>query len=201
MLTIGVTGGTGCGKTAFLRRIEARGGEVVDCDALYYDLLRTDGALRAALTDAFGAVFLPDGSLDRKALGARVFSDEKQLERLNRIVFFHVCRAVREIQSRASTAGCTLFAVDAINLMESGLAALCSVTVAVLAPEPVRLRRIMARDGIDERYAAMRIHAQKPDAFYREHCRYILENGEISPEEFSIHANQLIDQIVKENQP
>ena len=47
MLTIGITGGTGCGKTAFLRCIEARGGVGIDCDALYYDLLRTDGALRA----------------------------------------------------------------------------------------------------------------------------------------------------------
>ena len=74
MLTIGITGQTGSGKTALLRRIEARGGCGVDCDALYYDLLRTDGALRAALTDAFGDVFLPNGTLDRKKLGGLVFS-------------------------------------------------------------------------------------------------------------------------------
>ena len=84
MLTIGITGGTGCGKTAFLRCIEARGGVGIDCDALYYDLLRTDGALRAALTESFGAVFLPDGSLDRKRLGTAVFSDPAQMETLNR---------------------------------------------------------------------------------------------------------------------
>lgn len=79
MLTIGITGQTGCGKTALLRRIEARGGCGVDCDALYYDLLRTDGALRAALTDAFGDVFLPNGTLDRKKLGGLVFQTRRSL--------------------------------------------------------------------------------------------------------------------------
>ena len=99
MLTIGITGQTGCGKTALLRRIEARGGCGVDCDALYYDLLRTDGALRAALIDAFGDVFLPNGTLDRKKLGGIVFSDPAQLETLNRIVYFHVRRAVETIRA------------------------------------------------------------------------------------------------------
>lgn len=147
MLTIGITGGTGCGKTAFLRCIEARGGVGIDCDALYYDLLRTDGALRAALMESFGAVFCPDGSLDRKRLGTAVFSDPAQMETLNRIVFTHVRRAVEMIRAREKSAGTALLAIDAINLFQSGLAELCGTTVGVLAPEEVRLRRIMRRDG------------------------------------------------------
>ena len=130
MLTIGITGGTGCGKTAFLRCIEARGGVGIDCDALYYDLLRTDGALRAALTESFGAVFLPDGSLDRKRLGTAVFSDPAQMETLNRIVFTHVRRAVETIQAREKSAGTALLAIDAINLFQSGLAELCGTTAS-----------------------------------------------------------------------
>lgn len=199
MLCIGITGGTGCGKTTVLRQIAARGGVCVDCDALYYDLLRRDAALRAALTDAFGTVFLPDGSLDRKGLAQTVFSEEAALARLNEIVFFHVGRAVAALREQALAAHAPLFAVDAINLMESGLGAQCDVTLAVVAPEAVRLRRIMARDALDEENARRRICAQKPEEFYRAHCRYVLENGDCSAEEFSIKANDLLDQMIKEN--
>lgn len=199
MLRIGITGGTGCGKTAVLRQIAARGGVCVDCDALYYHLLRRDDTLRTALSDAFGAVFLPDGSLDRRRLAQTVFSDEAALARLNAIVFFHVGRAVTDLGERAREADAPLFAVDAINLIESGLGAQCDVTLAVLAPEAVRLRRIMARDALDEENARRRIRAQKPEEFYRAHCRYVLENGDCSAEEFSIKANDLLDQMIKEN--
>lgn len=199
MLTLGITGGTGCGKTALLRRLAARGGCVIDCDALYYTLLDTDEGLRAALRDAFGAVFLPDGRLDRRALGARVFSDAAQLARLDEIVFFHVRRAVETRQRQARAAGCPLFGIDAIKLFQSGLAELCDATVGVLAPEAVRVRRIMARDGIDADYALLRVRAQEEDAFYRTRCTFLLENGEISPEEFQIKADDLLDQWIKEN--
>ena len=199
MLTIGITGQTGCGKTALLRRIEARGGFGVDCDALYYALLRSDDALRAALMDAFGDVFLPDDGLDRKKLAGIVFSDAAELARLNEIVYFHVRRAVEALQTKERARGCSLFAVDAINLIQSGLSALCDVTVGVTAPEAVRLARIMTRDGIGREYALQRIRAQEREDYFRAHCTYILENGEISPEEFQIRAEALLDKLIKEN--
>ena len=199
MLTIGITGGTGCGKTALLRRIEARGGFGIDCDALYYTLLRTDAPLRAALTEAFGEVFLPDGGLDRQRLGACVFSDPAQLERLNQIVFLHVRRAVEALLRREKDAGRALVCIDAINLFQSRLDALCDTTVGVLAPEKTRLARIMARDGIGEEYALLRIRAQAPDAFYRAHCRHILENSGKDPKAFEKQADLLLDNLTKEN--
>ena len=61
MTVIGITGPTGAGKTTALEILESLGFEIVDCDALYYQLLQTDGALRRSLTDAFGQVFLQIG--------------------------------------------------------------------------------------------------------------------------------------------
>ena len=87
MMIIGITGPTGAGKTTALEVLGSMGFEIVDCDALYYELLRTSLPLRRALEDAFGPVFLPDGQLDRRALAARVFTAPEELRRLNGIVF------------------------------------------------------------------------------------------------------------------
>ena len=157
MVTIGITGPTGCGKTTLLQEIAARGGEIVDCDALYYELLKTDPDLKAALAAAFGEIFLPDGSLDRPKLASLVFSSADRLAKLNEIVFFHVGRAVETRKVQAEAKGTPIFAIDAINLLESGMGALCDVTVCVLAPKEVRMQRIMARDGLTEASARARM--------------------------------------------
>ena len=96
MTIIGITGPTGAGKTTALTALAELGFEIVDCDALYYRRLREDDDLRRALTEAFGAVFLPDGDLDRRALAKRVFGDRRELDRLNAIVYPVMCAAVEQ---------------------------------------------------------------------------------------------------------
>ena len=173
MTVIGITGPTGAGKTTALAVLRGMDFEIIDCDALYYRLLREDEGLRRALTDAFGPVFLPDGSLDRRGLAARVFHDAGELKKLNGIVFPAVYAAVEQNITNCSQTG---LAIDAVNLIESGLGRLCAATVAVTAPAEVRLVRIMARDGLSEAQARARIDAQKPDGWYRQHCTFLLEN-------------------------
>ena len=192
-LIVGLTGGTGAGKTSALAALEDLGGTVLDCDAVYHQMLRTDPALREAITAAFGPVFCPDGSLDRQKLGTLVFSDHAALDRLNAIVYEYL---PPELLRRAQ--GHTLVGLDAISLMESGLGRLCACTVAVLAPAEDRVRRIMARDGITEDYARLRISAQQPDVFYRERCSHILENNCATPAQFREQARIFFRSMLRE---
>ncbi len=194
-LIFGLTGGTGAGKTSALRALERLGGYILDCDALYHEMLRTDVPMRNAIIEAFGNVFTADGALDRQKLGAIVFSDAAALERLNAIVYRHLLP-----ESARRMEGHDLVGLDAINLIESGLSRLCCRTVGITAPAEQRVVRIMARDGISEEYARMRIAAQKADTYYHQHCTDVLENTAAAPEEFEAEALAFFAKLIKEEQ-
>lgn len=172
MRIIGITGGSGSGKTTLLNVVAQHGGLCIDCDALYHNLLCRDEALLRDIKMHFPEAF-SSGALDRKRLGALVFSEEAALRELNRITHGAVVREVRRLlaQSKASLA-----AIDAIALFESGLSKLCDVTVAVTAPEAMRIARLMCREGISRDYAQKRIHAQKSDAEYSALADVTLQN-------------------------
>ena len=171
-MIIGITGGTGCGKTTLLNLIADRGGLILDCDAIYHELLISDKAMLAAIDARFPGV-IENGTLNRKKLGAIVFADEDALLDLNRITHAAV---KQEVLRRLETAP-QLAAIDAIGLFEGGLAELCNVTVAVTAPEETRIQRLMLRDGIPEDYARARIRAQHDENWFRERCDHVLENN------------------------
>ena len=98
----------------------------------------------------------------------------------------------------ARAEGRTAAAIDAIALIESGLSEKCGVVVGILAPAEVRVRRIMAREGIAEAYARARVEAQKEESYFRAHCTYILENGaDDTPETFRARAKKLFSQILE----
>ena len=171
-MIIGITGGTGSGKSTLLHLIEDLGGLVLDCDAIYHELLQTDTALLSAIELRFPGT-VTDGSLDRKKLGAIVFADKNALQELNHITHAAVKKEVfRRLASKPN-----LVAIDAIGLFEGELDNLCDVTVAIIAPAEDRIRRIMARDDISEEYAKNRIAAQHTDDWFASRCGYVLENN------------------------
>lgn len=171
-MILGITGGTGCGKTTLLHVIAERGGVILDCDRIYHQLLISDRALLEALHQRFPQAFSGE-SLDRKKLGSIVFADAQALSDLNAITH----SAVRQEVERRLEEAPPLAAIDAIGLFESGLNRLCDLTVAVTAPEEARVQRLMQRDSISPEYARSRIAAQPSAQWFAERCDAVLENN------------------------
>ena len=140
-------------------------------------------------------MFAADGGLDRQKLGNLVFGDPAALETLNGIIY---ARLPRELRRRMDESDAAVVGIDAINLIESGLDGLCRRTVAVIAPAETRVARIMARDGIPEEYARLRVRAQKDEAFYRARCTDVLVNDCGSAAAFTEKARQALETILKE---
>ena len=173
---IGITGPSGAGKTTALSLLREKGAFVLDCDAVYHELLERDATLLGAIEQAFPGT-VKDGALDRKTLGTVVFSDPDALETLNGLTHRFVSEEIGRRLSDFATAGGTLAALDAVELIASGLGEICDLTIGVLADEELRVRRIMARDGIGREAALLRVRAQKPEEYYRQNCGAVVYNN------------------------
>lgn len=197
MTVIGITGGTGCGKTTALNQIEAQGGLVIDCDVVYHQLTAESVSLREQLTARFGDVY-ENGILNTKKLGQVVFYDPQALQDLNAITHQAVKDEVARRLGVWAMEGGRLAAVDAIALIESGMSELYRPVVGILAPKEVRIARIMVRDSIDEDYARHRVESQQPDSFYEEHCDKILRNDS-TQEAFGTKCKNYFTEVLKQH--
>ena len=194
MHIVGITGGTGCGKTTALMELEHRGALVIDCDAVYHELLASNTAMLAEINARFPGT-IENGVLQRKKLGAVVFADAAALDDLNAITHRYVRAEVRARLRAWARQGGTVAAIDAIALIESGLAELCTVTLGVTAPREVRIERLIAREGVTRAYAEARIDAQKPNEWFAKHCSYVLDNGGTLAD-FQDRCHQLIQEVL-----
>ena len=176
MKILGLTGGSGTGKSAACTAFARLGCGVIDADATYRTLCDTCEPMLKEIQKVFGDVFSTDRKLDRKKLGAIVFADAQKLQQLNAITHPYIRQAARDAFAAYSKRGCLLCIYDAPVLFEGQMETLCDKTCAVLAARNTRIARIVARDAITEEYAALRIDAQKDDAFYRERCDYVVQN-------------------------
>ena len=180
MLVLGLTGPTGAGKGAVSALFaQLYGVPAIDTDAVYHQLLTPPSACLNELVTAFGASILnPDGTLNRPALSAIVFSDptrEKQTH-LNHITHKYVLDRSREMLSDYRRTGMRAALVDAPLLYESGFDAECDAVIAVLAPREVRKERIIKRDGLSEERAVARLNMQKSDQFYTDKTDFVVIN-------------------------
>ena len=179
MVVLGITGGTGAGKTSALRVLEKLGAYIIDCDALYHELLDPGQPIYRAIMENFGEEFFTEtGALDRKKLGNIVFSDPEELARLNTLIFRHLGAEIENRVEEQKLLDARCVAVDGITIIQARQAGRlhCDCVVGVIAPEEIRLQRIMNRDNISEEYAQKRIDAQEPNSFYLDHCDVIVEN-------------------------
>jgi len=173
---LGVTGTVAAGKSTLTARLAALGARVIDADALGHRALATPG-VRDAVAVAFGrGVLAPDGTLDRALLARGVFADAAARARLEAIVHPVVRRAIDEEIAAARKAGAPLVVVDCALLFESGLDAICDSTLAVDAPEAVRIARARAARGWDESEVVRRSAAQLPAAEKRARAGRVFVN-------------------------
>ena len=174
-MILGVTGGSGCGKSSFSKLLAAKGAQVIDADETARQIVEPGMPALGEIAEAFGREYLcSDGTLDRKKLGKLVFSDAKKLHILNKITHKYI---IAEIKRKLDELHAAVIVIDAALLFETPLAELCTRTVCVLAEERVRAERIMARDGLSEEQALDRIRSQQKDAFYISHADDVIYNN------------------------
>ena len=181
MMVIGITGGSGAGKSVACKYLCARGGLVINCDKVYASLVDTPSSLTKMLSKEFGPEILKaDGSLDRKTLSSIVFGSESKepLKRLNAITHPAVIAEVKRLITEGLKNNIPYFLVDAPQLFEAGADSICDCTVCVTADKEKRCERIVARDSISNQSAMQRISSQLSDDFFFSRCDYtILNNG------------------------
>ena len=192
MLVIGLTGPTGAGKGCVADLFAAFGLPVLNADRIYHTLLIPPSPCLDELADHFGKEILTEsGTLNRKALGAIVFSNADELATLNTITHHYVMAEIRKRLEQLRKDEALAAVIDAPQLFEAGADRDCNVIVSVLADPALRIDRIMRRDGIDAEAAVKRISAQKSDAFFRAHSDYVIENNE-SPERLLVPVRKIL---------
>lgn len=183
MIVIGVTGGSGSGKSSFTRSFaELCDAPVIDADAVYHDLISSPSDCTAALARTFGKdILYDDGSLNRPALAQLVFGSDEASDRrraqLNEITHAFVRAVFEERLAAYRAAGVTLVLLDVPLLFESDFHLLCDRTVCILANYETRFARITGRDKITEETARRRLNAQPKDDFYIAHSDYVVYNN------------------------
>lgn len=177
MRVVGLTGGIASGKTTFAHALRARGVPVVDADALSRAAVAPGTPALAEIVREFGAeVLAPDGGLDRRRMGDRVFSDASARRRLEAIVHPAVRRATAEETARLGAAGHELVFYDTPLLFEVGLERVLDSVVVVFAPPEEQRARLVARDGLRPEEAAARLAAQLPIEEKAARADFVVDN-------------------------
>lgn len=163
MLTVGLTGGIGSGKSEVTRLLAAKGAAVIDADVVAREVVEPGTPGLQQLVEEFGReVLRPDGTLDRPRLGSLVFADPDRLQRLNAIVHPLIGARTAELVAQAEASEAEILVHDVPLLVESGLAEAYEVVVVVAADPATQLARLTGSRGMTRQEAEQRIAAQAP---------------------------------------
>ncbi len=177
MKIIGITGLTGAGKGTVAEIICENNGYHIDADLVARDVINNSKKVKELLQLEFGnEVLNPDGTTNRPVLAKKAFASSRATEKLNAITHPAITEKVKQIIDEKSNLGYSCIVVDAIALFESGEDTLCDFTIAVTAPQNIRLERIMNRDSISKERALERINAQKNESYFTEKADFVVKN-------------------------
>ncbi len=161
MLTIGLTGGIGTGKSVVANLLVQQGASIIDADQLGHEAYTPHSEAWEAVVAAFGTdILTSEGEIDRRKLGGIVFADETQLERLNGIMHPLMARMVEHRKAAFDAGGVAVTVVEAAVLFEAGWDSLVDEVWTTHAAESTVVQRLFERNGLDEAEARKRINSQ-----------------------------------------
>lgn len=178
MLRVGLTGGIACGKTVVRKLFADRGAFTIDADHIVHELLSAKSDLTRQVSQEFGGeVVAPDGSIDRKRLGAIVFSDPAARQWLNRLVHPRVIAEQKRLVAEAERRGESLAVVDAALMIETGTYREYERLVVVHCPRELQIDRLRERDGLSSEEAAQRVDAQLAVEKKKAYADYLVDTS------------------------
>ncbi|MDR2968721.1 MAG: dephospho-CoA kinase [Tannerellaceae bacterium] len=174
MITIGVTGGIGSGKTVVSAILEIMGIPVYIADEQSKRLTDTSPAIREKLIALFGAAIYTPTGLNRKLLASHIFNSPDCLDKVNRIIHPEVSRHFRDWAQQQGD----ICAIESAILFESGFDRIVDFSLMVYAPEELRIQRACKRDGTSREEIMKRINSQLPDEVKKERASFVVFNDD-----------------------
>ena len=177
-MVIGLTGGIASGKSTVSSLLKELGACIIDVDEVGRGVVEKGEKAYNEIVDYFGnEILLPDGGINRKALGHIVFSDSNKLKKLNSITHPHIIDRVKEIIRKCKAEGIEIIVVDAAILIEMGLHTVCDTIWLVSVNRETQLKRLMERDKYPYEEANNRIKAQLSDEKKSRYADVIIDNN------------------------
>ncbi|MGJ4139147.1 dephospho-CoA kinase [Corynebacterium evansiae] len=160
MITIGLTGGIGSGKSTVSSRLAELGAFIVDADLVAREIVEPGQPALAELADAFDGVLNPDGTLNRAELARQAFATPEATEKLNAITHPRIRARTEELFKQGRESGAQVLVYDMPLLIENGEVDKVDHVLVVDAPDELRIDRLVQHRGLDEKDARRRIAAQ-----------------------------------------
>lgn len=199
MIVIGLTGGTGSGKSTVAAYLKGKGCHIIDADKISRELTAKGGEALGAIMSAFGQdVFFEDGSLDRKKLGTIVFNDTQKLKILEEIITRKVIKLTLQRIAKLKVQGNeSIVVLDAPLLFECGMNDCTDENWLVICEQEQRVNRLMKRDGMERQSIFDRMANQLRDDEKIILADYIIDNSG-TLEELYRQIDSLIERVENE---